>query len=261
MCKLWMAVTPPTDSSSSLTAPKLTSRGAPSENTHVKLSLKSERHHRRREVCLPSSSILKTSFVTGSVVPITRRENRKVQIGSATLYSGCEEDRNMIRNNWWSYIEYLESTVLYQAHPDYFCYLTVIFNLTLTQKWMMVAASMTPTLCTRSPTTWTKAAFTLALPWPFLCPCLSLWVRLVANPWLWPCELPGWCKIRIILGKTKHRRHHSSLLTAPLNQAEIIHKVSSAHSQDIDPHSTAWCYEHDLTVNLVFPVGDPLHGW
>lgn len=42
-------------------------------------------------LCLPSISILKTSFVTGSVVPRTRTENRNVQIGSATLYSGCEE--------------------------------------------------------------------------------------------------------------------------------------------------------------------------
>lgn len=38
----------------------------------------------------PSISILRTSLVTGRVVPRTRAENRKVQIGSATLYSGCE---------------------------------------------------------------------------------------------------------------------------------------------------------------------------
>lgn len=43
--------------------------------------------------CLPCIRILKTSFVTGSVVPRTRIENKNVQIGSATLYWGCGEHR------------------------------------------------------------------------------------------------------------------------------------------------------------------------
>lgn len=49
--------------------------------------------------CLPSISILKTSLVMGSVVPMTRAENRNVQIGSAILYSGCEENRNIVITN------------------------------------------------------------------------------------------------------------------------------------------------------------------
>lgn len=52
-----------------------------------------------QKVFLPCSSILKTSFVIGIVVPRTRTENKNVQIGSATLYSGCEEQINMIKTN------------------------------------------------------------------------------------------------------------------------------------------------------------------
>lgn len=41
----------------------------------------------------PSISIRKASLVTGKVVPSTRAENRNVHIGSAALYSGCEEHK------------------------------------------------------------------------------------------------------------------------------------------------------------------------
>lgn len=53
-------------------------------------------------------------------------------------------------------------------------------TLKLTRTYMMIAATMTPTLCSRSPTTWMKAARTLVLPW-----LPSMW----AWPWpkgLWP---------------------------------------------------------------------------
>lgn len=41
------------------------------------------------ELSLPSMSILKTSLRMVIVVPRTNTEKRKVQMGSATLYSGC----------------------------------------------------------------------------------------------------------------------------------------------------------------------------
>lgn len=54
------------------------------------------------QMFLPSIRILKTSLVMGSVVPRTRSENRNVQMGSATLYSGCEEQRDSKwdQNKW-----------------------------------------------------------------------------------------------------------------------------------------------------------------
>lgn len=70
--------------------------GRPEELLHrehlVSVTLGSPNEHAGKAF-LPSISILKTSFVTGKVVPRTRAENRKVQIGSAALYSGCEEHK------------------------------------------------------------------------------------------------------------------------------------------------------------------------
>lgn len=107
MCRLWTAVTPLTDSSSSLTELMWTSRGVPAgKNTKPTLGVTnaqpavSEKDiFMTNTQCLPSISILKTSFVMGSVVPTTSTENRNVQIGSAILYSGCEENRNTVITN------------------------------------------------------------------------------------------------------------------------------------------------------------------
>ena len=55
---------------------------------------------------------------------------------------------------------------------------------------MMMAAIMTPTDCTRSPTAWMNAARTLMLPSPWLCPCPP-------SPPPWLCPWP-WCRMRIM---------------------------------------------------------------
>lgn len=91
-CKLWTSVTPLTDSSCVLTLSTRTSRGVPAQRQPlVSLTLPNKPPSK---AFLPSISILKTSFVTGTVVPRTRAENRNVQIGSAALYSGCEEHKS-----------------------------------------------------------------------------------------------------------------------------------------------------------------------
>lgn len=112
----------------------------------------------------------------------------------------------------------------------------------------MAAANRTPTLCTRSPTTWMNAALTLALPW-LQWPCCWCWLGL----WPLPCGTPDWWRISTILHGT----------TSKLFQETPLWQISTAswsYSQNIDPHGTTWGYEHDLSVDVVVSIDEPLYG-
>lgn len=91
MCRLCVDLTPHTDSRTSFTESKSTPHGTPSDETstfswffnHLGIYICRPINH------LPSMSILKMSFRMVNVVPSTNNENRKVQIRSAFLHSGC----------------------------------------------------------------------------------------------------------------------------------------------------------------------------
>lgn len=112
----------------------------------------------------------------------------------------------------------------------------------------MAAANRTPTLCTRSPTTWMNAALTLALPW-LQRPCCWCWLGL----WPLPCGTPDWWRISTILRGTTSKLFRET----PLGQ---ISTASRSYSQNIDRHSTTWGYEHDLSVDVIVSIDEPLYG-
>lgn len=138
------------------------------------------------------------------------------------------------------------SALVVRRHLLVFLNIYMKVPLTPTQKWMMAAANRTPTLCTRSPTTWMSAALTLALPW-LQWPCS--WLGL----WLVPWETPDWWRISTILHGTTSKLFQET----PLWQ---VSTASSSYSQNIHSHSTAWGYEHDLSVDVIVSIGEPLYG-
>lgn len=122
----------------------------------------------------------------------------------------------------------------------------------------MTAAVRTPTLCTRSPSTWMKAALTLALAWLWWwapCRLSPRWDRPGVKLWVWPCGAPDWWRIRAILQRRVQTGHWQP---APENRSRPW--AHSSYSQDVDGHSTAGGDEHDVTVDVVVSGGDPLHG-
>lgn len=106
---------------------------------------------------------------------------------------------------------------------------------------MIVAASRTPRLCSKSPSTWMKAALTLVLLWS----------------WLWPWDPGDWCRINAIL-KIIPQVYNDIITWKSLIVHQIIKLLPSKHLQDIYHHSTARRDEHDVAINFIVITDDPL---
>lgn len=154
MCRLWTAVTPLTFTKLSRTSLYFSPDGVP-ECTGQRWGVNLQTFMRtskcgRRAASSPSIRTMTMSLMMVNVVHRTNKEKRKVQMGSAILYSGCQEKANNFnlqgdRNVGFFFLFYSNS------------------SLRPTLKKMMRALTRTLMLCSRSPTTWTKAARTLAL--------------------------------------------------------------------------------------------------
>ncbi len=108
---------------------------------------------------------------------------------------------------------------------------------------MMEAASSTPKLCSKSPSTWMNAALTLVLL------CSSV------RPWPWEWRTGDWWRMKAKLIET-HIKHWTRRCHFPTN---TTNEIKQHHSQDVNRYSTCSCDHHDVTVYLIIITDDPLN--
>lgn len=248
MCKLWTSVTPPTDSSCFLTTSTPTPRGAPAWRT---FSLRDSGKAWR--ACWQSLLTLHQypDNILGDREGRPQNQGREQEGANWICYfifrlwvTQASKRKRISSVN----LCFVPSNLCADG-PLAFLNMDMKVPLTPTQRWMMAAANSTPTLCTRSPTTWMNAALTLALPWLQWPCCGGSWSGL----WLLPWETPDWWRISTIL-------HRSTSKVSEESPLWRIPTTGSSYSQNIDSNSTSRGDEHDLSVNVVVSMDEPLEG-
>lgn len=248
MCKLWTSVTPPTDSSCFLTTSTPTPRGAPAWRTF------SLRHSGKVwRACWQSLLTLHQypENILGDREGRPQNQGREQEGANWICYfifrlwvTQASKRKRISSVN----LCFVPSNLCADG-PLAFLNMDMKVPLTPTQRWMMAAANSTPTLCTRSPTTWMNAALTLALPWLQWPCCGGSWSGL----WLLPWETPDWWRISTIL-------HRSTSKVSEESPLWRIPTTGSSYSQNIDSNSTSRGDEHDLSVNVVVSMDESLEG-